>query len=254
MGEETDPPRRRRRRATSSSPASGRDAGLSVRVKTAKGRKLASTNWLKRQLNDPYVRRAQAHGYRSRAAYKLMELDDRFRLISRGARVADLGAAPGGWCQVALERGARAVVGVDLLEIAPLPGATLIQGDFTDPVIAEAVREALAGPADLVVSDMAANTSGHRETDHLRIMALVEAAFVFAGEVLRPGGAFVAKTFQGGASADVLERVKSAFTRVRHAKPPASRAESPETYLIAQGFRGAGRLAQAAPAPRDGGA
>ncbi len=247
MADDADPPRRRRRRAPSSGGGDGRDSSLSVRVKTAKGRKLASTNWLKRQLNDPYVRRAQAEGYRSRAAYKLLELDDRFRLISRGARVADLGAAPGGWCQVALARGARAVVGVDLLEMAPLPGATLLQGDFTDPEVASAVRAALGGPADVVLSDMAANTSGHRETDHLRIMALVEAAFLFACAVLRPGGGFVAKTFQGGASADVLARVKAAFARVRHAKPPASRAESPETYLIAQGFRGDGAPDDGAP-------
>lgn len=239
--EQGDKPRRRRRvsgRASDEAErTSGRDAGLAVRVKTAKGRKLASTQWLRRQLNDPYVRRAQAEGYRSRSAFKLLELDEKCRLLTRGAVVADLGAAPGGWCQAALKRGAAQVAGVDLLAMDPIAGAELIEGDFTDPDVAAAVAAALGGPADLVLSDMAANTTGHRETDHWRTAALVEAALIFAQENLKPGGAFVAKTFQGGAGAGLVAEAKRSFSRVRHVKPPASRAESPETYLVAQGFR-----------------
>lgn len=217
---------------------SGRDKDLAVRVKTARGRKMSSTLWLQRQLNDPYVRRARAEGYRSRAAYKLLELDERFALLSGAKVVVDLGAAPGGWCQVAVQRGAKTVVGIDLLEMDPMDGVTLIQGDFTDEASVEAVRAAVGGPANIVLSDMAPNTSGHRETDHLRTVALVEAAAEFAQSALKPGGAFVAKTFQGGAGAQLVAQLKTRFTKVRHAKPPASRAGSPETYLIAQGFRG----------------
>lgn len=217
---------------------SGRDKDLAVRVKTARGRKMSSTLWLQRQLNDPYVRRARAEGYRSRAAFKLLELDERFHLL-RGAKVVvDLGAAPGGWCQVAMQRGAKTVVGIDLLDMDVLDGVTLIKGDFTDQAAVDAVRAAVGGPANLVLSDMAPNTSGHRETDHLRTVALVEAAAQFAQTALKPGGAFVAKTFQGGAGADLVAQLRTCFTKVRHAKPPASRAGSPETYLIAQGFRG----------------
>ena len=229
---------RRRRRRPVSSGAEPQGGGLTQRVKTARGRKLSSALWLKRQLNDPYVRRAKEMGYRSRAAFKLVELDDQFALLRPGARVADLGAAPGGWTQVALERGAGAVVGVDLLEMEPVAGAVLLQGDFTDSEVVEAVRAALGGPADVVLSDMAANATGHRATDHLRVVALVEAAALFAEEALAPGGAFVAKVFQGGAEGELLARLKRSFAKVRHAKPPASRPESPETYLVATGFRG----------------
>ncbi len=238
MADEPKPPRRRRRRVTAEAKGdSGRDSGLAVRVKTAKGRKLGSTHWLQRQLNDPYVRKAKAAGYRSRAAFKLLELDDKFQLLRRGMAVADLGAAPGGWCQVAAQRGAAPVVGVDLLAVEPVTGAQMLQGDFTDAAVVDALKAALGGRADVVLSDMAPNTTGHRETDHLRTVALVEAAVAFGEDVLSPGGALVAKTFQGGAGAELVARVKRSFTDVRHAKPPSSRAESPETYLIARGFR-----------------
>ncbi|MGD2132404.1 MAG: RlmE family RNA methyltransferase [Maricaulaceae bacterium] len=230
--------RRRRRKKSGGPQEPGRGEGLTKRVKTARGRKLSSTLWLKRQLNDPYVERAKAAGYRSRAAFKLIGLDDKFRLLKKDARVVDLGTAPGGWIQVALERGASKVVGVDLLSMEPITGAELIEGDFTEPEIVERVRAAIDGRADLVLSDMAANTTGHRATDHLRVVALVEAAADFAEEVLAPGGAFVAKVFQGGAEGDLLARLKTSFEKVRHAKPPASRPESPETYLVATGFRG----------------
>ncbi len=233
--------KRRRRKSSSgkrsSSGDSGRSEDLAVRVKTARGRKLSSTLWLQRQLNDPYVRRAKAEGYRSRAAYKLLELDEKFRLLRRGARIVDLGAAPGGWCQAAHAKGAAHIVGVDLLEMEPIGGVTLLQGDFTEAETVDAVREALGGPVDLVLSDMAPNTSGHRDTDHVRTVALVEAAAAFAQEALAPGGALVAKTFQGGADARLLTTLKQAFGSVRHAKPPASRTGSPETYLVAQNFR-----------------
>jgi 23S rRNA (uridine2552-2'-O)-methyltransferase len=221
----------------------GRGGGLAKTVKSAKGRKLSSTLWLQRQLNDPYVERAKASGYRSRSAFKLIELDDKFALLKKGARVVDLGAAPGGWVQVALARGAATVVGVDLLAMEPIPGATLIEGDFTDPATVARVKAALdgqgkGGQADLALSDMAGNTTGHRPTDHMRVVALVEAAADFAEDALAPGGAFVAKVFQGGAEGELLARLKTRFESVRHAKPPASRKGSPETYLVAKGFRG----------------
>ncbi len=235
---DTGEKRRRRRRAGPTGKSSGRDQDLAVRVKTARGRKISSTLWLKRQLNDPYVRKAKAEGYRSRAAYKLIELNEKYRFLKRGAVVADLGAAPGGWAQVAVEQGAGLVVGVDLLEMDPIDDVTLLVGDFTDDETVEAVRSAVGGTCDLVLSDMAPNTSGQRNLDHLRTVALVEAAAQFAQETLKPGGTFVAKTFQGGAEGALLAQLKKAFTHVRHAKPPASRAGSPETYLVAQGFRG----------------
>jgi 23S rRNA (uridine2552-2'-O)-methyltransferase len=194
--------------------------------------------WLERQLNDPYVERARAKGYRSRAAFKLIELDDKFHLLRKGARIADLGAAPGGWLQVALERGAGTVVGVDLLPIEPAAGATLIEGDFTDPGVVARVKAALGGRADLVLSDMAANATGHRATDHLRVVALADAAAAFAEEILAQGGSFVTKVFQGGAEGELLARLKARFAAVKHAKPPASRKGSPETYLVATGFKG----------------
>ena len=212
-----------------------------VRVKTAARRSASSTQWLERQLNDPYVREAKRLGYRSRAAFKLLQLDERFRLLKPGVRVVDLGAAPGGWTQVAVaavKPGSKGcVVGIDLLPMDPVPGATLLALDFLDPGAPAALRAALGGPADLVLSDMAAPATGHAGTDHIRIVALAEAAFDFARETLAPGGAFVAKVLQGGTERGLLEALKRAFASVRHAKPPASRAESAEVYVVAQGFR-----------------
>lgn len=211
--------------------------GLRVAVRTAKGRSVASQRWLARQLNDPYVAAAKQQGWRSRAAFKLLELDDRFRLIRRGSRVVDLGAAPGGWTQVAAQHGGR-VVGVDLLAMDPVSRAVVLQGDFTEDAVQERLLAELGGKADLVLSDMAPNTTGHVATDHLRIMALAEAAAEFAIGVLAEGGGFVAKVFQGGAERELLERLKRHFASVRHAKPPASRKESSELYVVATGFRG----------------
>jgi len=210
---------------------------LAVPLRTAKGRTGASQRWLSRQLNDPYVAAAKQQGWRSRAAFKLLELDDRFHLIRRGARVVDLGAAPGGWSQVAVKQGAGRVVGVDLLPTDPVPGATLLLGDFTDPAMPDRLAAELGGKADLVLSDMAPNTTGHVATDHLRIMALAEAALAFAVEVLAEGGAFVAKVFQGGSERQMLEQMKRHFASVKHAKPPSSRKESSELYVVATGFR-----------------
>jgi len=211
--------------------------GLTVAVRSARGRSAASQRWLARQLNDPYVAAARQQGWRSRAAFKLLELDQRFQLIRRGANVVDLGAAPGGWAQVAARGGAARVVGVDLLAVDPVAGATILQGDFTDPAMQERLTAALGGKADLVLSDMAPNTTGHAGTDHLRIVALAEAALEFAVEVLAEGGGFVAKVFQGGAERPMLDRLKRSFAAVRHAKPPASRKESSELYVVATGFR-----------------
>lgn len=207
-----------------------------TRVKTAKGRKLSSTLWLERQLNDPYVQRAKAEGYRSRAAYKIIELDEKFHFLKGGQRVLDLGAAPGGWSQVAAKKKAK-VVGIDLLPIKPIPGAELIEMDFMDEAAPEKLRQMLGGNADVVLSDMAPNSSGHSGTDHLRIMALVEAAFEFACEVLNEGGTFVAKVWQGGAEAEMLKEMKRRFATVKHAKPNASRANSAEIYVVAMGFK-----------------
>ena len=220
-------------------PTGGTSAGRSVaqRLKTAKARTASSQAWLERQLNDPYVQRALAEGLRSRAAFKLIEIDDRFHLIRRGARVVDLGAAPGGWVQVALKRGAAAVAGVDLLPIEPIAGAVLIQADFTTPGVGAQLTAALRGPVDLVLSDMAHNTVGHRQTDRLKIVGLIEAAADFAVDVLQPGGDFVAKTFQGGAAGSVLDKLKAAFDDVKHVKPRASRSDSSEVYLVAKGLR-----------------
>jgi 23S rRNA (uridine2552-2'-O)-methyltransferase len=211
--------------------------GLAVAVRTAKGRTGASQRWLARQLNDPYVQAAKQQGWRSRAAFKLSELDERFHLIRRGARVVDLGAAPGGWTQVAVRGGAARVVAVDLLPMDPVPGSELLSGDFTEPAIQAQLIQMLGGKVDLVLSDMAPNTTGHTATDHLRIMALAGAALEFAVEVLAEGGAFVAKVFQGGAERQILDRLKRRFAAVRHAKPPASRKESSELYVVATGFR-----------------
>ncbi len=217
---------------------------LAVKVRSAKSRDLSSTLWLERQLNDPYVAEAKKLGYRSRAAFKLAQLDDKYRLLKPGMRVVDLGAAPGGWTQVAVERtralssGAR-IVALDILALDAIPPAMVLHLDFLDEGAPAVLKEALGGPADLVMSDMAAPTTGHRETDHIRIIALAETAYEFAAEVLAPGGAFVAKVFQGGSERDLLTRLKQDFTTVRHAKPPASRPDSAEVYVVAQGFRGA---------------
>jgi 23S rRNA (uridine2552-2'-O)-methyltransferase len=215
----------------------GLPRGLAVSVRTARSRSAASQRWLARQLNDPYVAAAKAQGFRSRAAFKLIDLDAQFRLIRPGTRVVDLGAAPGGWTQVAVQRGAGRVVALDLLVMDPVPGATVSQGDFSDPAVAAQVAAAVGGKADLVLSDMAPNTTGHTATDHLRIMALAEAALEFAVEVLAEGGAFIAKVFQGGSERDMLLRLRHSFASVRHVKPPASRKESSELYVVATGFR-----------------
>lgn len=227
--------------------AAGR--GLAERVRTARKRSASSTAWLARQLNDPYVRRARAEGFRSRAAYKLAEIDERFRFLRPGARVLDLGAAPGGWTQVAVARvnalgdlpgrPAGRVLAVDLLEMPPVAGAETLRLDFLAEETPEAIRAALGGPADVVLSDMAAPATGHRQTDHLRTMALAEAAAEFAFEVLAPGGSFLAKVLQGGTERELLARLKRHFEKVRHVKPPASRADSAEMYVLATGFRGA---------------
>lgn len=241
------------------------DRSLRVRVKTAKGRKLSSTRWLDRQLNDPYVQRAKREGYRSRAAYKLLEIEEKKSLLKPGMRVLDLGAAPGGWTQVAVAavnaegkpgRRQGVVIGADLQEVAPIAGATLLQLDFLAEGAEQTIREAMAAAgaltmdadgeasgerrpeADVVLSDMAAHATGHRATDHLRIVALCEAAAMFASEVLAPDGAFVAKVLQGGAEGSLLTLLKQRFKSVGHVKPPASRSDSAETYVVATGFRG----------------
>ncbi len=213
--------------------------GLRVRVKTARGRKVGSTKWLERQLNDPYVRRAQADGYRSRAAYKLIELDERFGFLRGTQRIVDLGIAPGGWAQVVRHRLPSAtLVGIDLLDTEPLDGVTILKMDFMSDAAPGVLAEALGGAADLVLSDMAANTVGHPRTDHLRTMGLVEAALDFACTVLRPGGAFVSKVLAGGADSGLVAELKRNFSGVKHAKPPASRKGSSEWYVVAQGFKG----------------
>ncbi len=213
--------------------------GLRTRVKTAKGRRASSTRWLERQLNDPYVKRARADGYRSRAAYKLLELDERFGFLKGAERVIDLGIAPGGWTQVVRQRLPKArVAGIDLLPTDPIEGTIILEMDFMDDAAPGLLQDALGGPADLVLSDMAANTVGHPQTDHLRTMGLVEAALEFAVSVLRPGGAFVAKVLAGGADSGLVKELKRRFTTVKHAKPPASRKGSSEWYVVAQGFKG----------------
>jgi 23S rRNA (uridine2552-2'-O)-methyltransferase len=210
------------------------------RVRNTRGRSASSTRWLERQLNDPYVQAAKTKGYRSRAAFKLKELDARFHLLKRGARVLDLGAAPGGWSQVAAERVGEAgrVVAADVQPVEPIKGVEIFQCDITEAEAADVLKQALGGPADVVLSDMAAPTTGHRQTDHIRTLALFEAALDLAVDVLKPGGAFVGKVFQGGATQDVLTRVKQRFGDVKHVKPPASRAESVELYLVAMKFKG----------------
>ena len=217
---------------------------LKTRVKTARRRSSSSTRWLQRQLNDPYVQRAREEGYKSRAAYKLIELNDRYKLLKPGMRVLDLGCAPGGWLQVAVPRVASPpenphIVGIDYLEMEPVPGTIILQKDFTDEDAPDALIDALGGhKVDIVLSDMAAPTTGHKPTDHLRIIALVELAADFAVQILNPGGTFVAKVFQGGTEHTLLASLKKQFASTFHAKPPASRKDSAETYLVARGFRG----------------
>ncbi len=217
----------------------GLTRGEKFRVKTSRGRKISSVRWLQRQLNDPYVDAAHRDGYRARSAYKLLELDEKFSFLRHAKSIVDLGAAPGGWTQVALKNcGKKArVVGIDLLEVAPLDGATFLKMDFTTNEAEAKMFELLDGPVDLVLSDMAAATTGHQQTDHIRTLALVEIAFDFAKKTLGDGGNFVAKVFRGGADQELLAEMKSCFKTVRHFKPPASRAGSAETYLVAQGFK-----------------
>lgn len=223
----------------------GREGGrsLKTKVKTAKRRSQSSTAWLSRQLNDPYVALAKREGWRSRAAYKLIEMDERYKLLKPNMRVVDLGAAPGGWSQVAAkkvgsEEGRGKVVGIDLLDIEPIPGVNFTVMDFLDPDAPDRLKEMLGGEADAVLSDMAANTTGHKKTDHLRIMHLAELAVDFARQVLAPGGFFLAKVFQGGTEGDLLNQLKQDFAVVRHVKPKASRADSAELYVMATGYRG----------------
>ena len=231
-----EPPRRRMVKP----PSGGLEAGRHkpARLKTAYRRTPSQQAWLERQINDPFSAEARAKGYRSRAAFKLSEIDDKLKLIKKGTKIIDLGCAPGGWIQIALERGAGPVVGVDLLEVDPLSPATIIQMDFTDPACGPRLMELLGGQPDIVLSDMAPNTVGHRETDHIRIVGLIELAVDFAVSVLKPGGSFVAKAFQGGETAEVIGRLKKHFEKVQHIKPKASRADSSEVFLAATGFKG----------------
>ena len=237
MNDEPPPERRRMVKPPAGGNLSGRNKGHTA-VKTARQRTQSSAKWLERQLNDPFVVRAKAEGWRSRAAFKLMEIDDRFHLLKRGVRVVDLGCAPGGWVQVALKRGASFVAGVDLLPVDPIAGADLIEADFTDPAVSVRLMEMMHGKPDVVLSDLAHNTVGHRQTDHLKIMSLLEMAADFALDNLKPGGAFVAKAFQGGETENLLLRLKLSFETVKHMKPKSSRADSSEIYIVALGFKG----------------
>jgi 23S rRNA (uridine2552-2'-O)-methyltransferase len=231
-GKKSDPPK------TGPARTSGRK--LHVHVKTARGRTVGQVAWLQRQLNDPYVKEAKARGYRSRAAFKLIELDDKHRLIKRGGRIVDLGAAPGGWTQVAVERaGPNAqIVGIDITPMEPIPGAETMEMDFLADDAPDRLKAVLGGEADAVISDMAAPATGHRDTDHIKIMALCELALDFALDVLKPGGAFVCKVQRGGSEGELLKMMKTSFRDVKHVKPPASRADSAEMYVVATGFRG----------------
>ena len=231
-----EPPRKRMVRL----PTHGDDNARATpaRLKSARGRTPSQQAWLERQINDPFAAKARAEGYRSRAAYKLIELDDKLKLLKKGLRVIDLGCAPGGWLQVAKQRGITQLVGVDLLDVDPISQVEILKMDFTDPACGPALITALGGQPDLILSDIAPNTVGHKQTDHIRIVGLIEAAVDFTFEVLKPGGAFVAKAFQGGETEAVLKLLKERFTKVQHIKPKASRAESSEVYLAATGFRG----------------
>ena len=225
----------------------GRSLGGRERLKKRRGRTTSSARWLERQLNDPYVKRAHLEGWRARAAFKLTELDDRFHLLQGADRIVDLGAAPGSWTQVALKRRPKAkIIGIDLLEVEPIAGLEFVQGDFLEEGMDDRLIAMLGGQADLVMSDMAANTVGHPQTDHLRTMALVEAAAHFAMQVLKPGGVFIAKVLGGGAEGALVAELKRRFTSVKHAKPPASRKDSSETFLVATGFKGEAPAAEAA--------
>lgn len=208
------------------------------RVKNQASRSNSSARWLDRHINDPYVHEAQRQGYRSRAAFKLLEMDERLRLLKPGLRVVDLGAAPGGWSQVLSRKEMGQIVAIDILPMDDLPGVAFIQLDFTDNEAPDKLKDMLGGKADLVLSDLSPNTTGHKQTDHLRMMALVEMAWEFASEVLEIGGSFVTKVFQGGTEAELLAQIKPRFKAVRHIKPPASRKDSSEMYLVAQGFKG----------------
>lgn len=232
----TEPPRKRMVKLPTGGQEGGR--GKPARLKTAKQRTPAQQAWLERQVNDPFSAKARALGYRSRAVFKLSEIDDKHRFLKPGARVVDLGLAPGGWTQLAIERGVTQIVGVDLLPVDPLPPATILQMDFTDPECGPRLIALLGGAPDVVLSDMAPNTIGHRETDHLRIVGLIEAAIEFAEEVLKPGGVFVAKAFQGGGTDRLIAGLKRHFTEVRNMKPKASRQDSSEVFLVATGFKG----------------
>ncbi len=232
----TEPPRKRMVKL----PTGGTEEGRTkpARLKTAKDRTASSQAWLERQINDPFAAKARAHGYRSRAAYKITEIDERFHLLKPGLKVVDLGLAPGGWTQVAIEKGVTEIVGVDLLPVDPLYPAHILEMDFTDPACGPKLIELLGGPPDVVLSDMAPNTVGHRQTDHLRIMGLIEVAAEFAKGVLKPGGGFVAKAFQGGETHEIIADLKRNFTEVRNVKPKASRADSSEVYIVALGYKG----------------
>lgn len=210
-----------------------------TRVKTARGRKSSSTRWLQRQLNDPYVKEAERMGYRSRAAFKLTEMDDKLNFIKKDMTIIDLGAAPGGWSQVAIERGAKTVVALDLLEMDPIDGVTILQMDFMDDDAPEQIISLIGEGADIILSDMAPNTTGHKSTDHIRIITLVELAYDFVKDALKPGGIFVAKVFQGGTGSDLMAMMKRDFSKIKHVKPPASRKQSSEEYIVAMGYRGA---------------
>ena len=222
------------------SPRAAGRGEIRVKVKNTKSRKASSNKWLERQLNDPYVRAAKAKGFRSRAAFKLIDLDDRFHFLKAGSRIIDLGAAPGGWSQIAQQRAGTKghVVAIDILAMEPIDGVTVLRADLLEGATLVALKTALGGPADVVLTDMAAPTTGHRQTDHLRTTALLEVAFDVAANTLKPGGAFVGKVFQGGATGELLQRLKKSFKTVKHVKPPASRAESVELYLVALGYRG----------------
>lgn len=210
---------------------------IKSKVKTAKGRKSSSTKWLKRQINDIYVEEAKKKGYRSRSAFKLIELDEKLKILGKDKKIIDLGSAPGGWCQVASQKGCSKIIAIDLLKQDEIPGVDFIQMDFMDDTAPDILKKMLEGYADVVLSDMAPNTTGHKQTDHFRIMAVVEAAYLFSIEVLKPDGTFIAKVFQGGAQNKLLAEMKKDFKTIKHIKPPASRKESSETYMVASGFR-----------------
>ncbi|KCZ94404.1 RlmE family RNA methyltransferase [Hyphomonas johnsonii] len=233
----TDEEKRRWKGPTGKEGSSGRQTG-ERKIHAHRAKSDSSKKWLERQLADPYVRKAKDAGFRARAAYKLLEIDTKLGLLKQGQRIVDLGCAPGGWLQVAVAKGAREVVGIDLLPVDPVEGAHIVQGDVNEPADVARMMAGLTAKPDLVLSDMAANTTGHRQTDHLRTVALVELAVGFAIEHLSPGGAFCSKVFQGGATKDVLESLKAHFTTVKHIKPPASRAGSPEIFVVAKGFKG----------------